>query len=56
MFCPFCGSKNTRHIKESPNGGAIYVAEEMSTCTEFYAEVTEWDCLDCNKFFFPMTN
>jgi len=51
-FCPHCGSKNVVEGDLHPNGGDLYVAEEMEACTECYDSATPYECQDCGKKFY----
>ena len=45
LKCPVCG-ESLRQAK-SGNGGQLYVAEELETCTECYDEIDMNEC--CNN-------
>ena len=51
MFCPNCGTRNIV-IKESPNGGELYVAEDCITSQEYYDEIEYYHCNDCLTEFY----
>lgn len=56
MFCPNCGKQNVKPGDSSPNGGDLYVAEEMEGCTEFYDEAKPHECPDCGTQFYMGAN
>jgi hypothetical protein len=52
ISCPFCMSKNITDLGNSPNGGEIYVAEDMVDSTEGYDfEITEYNCDEGHIFY-----
>ena len=52
MYCPNCGKQNIVAGDPSPNGGGLYVAEEMAGCTEFYDDAVPYQCHDCSTTFY----
>lgn len=52
MYCPNCGKQNVVKGDTSPNGGGLYVAEEMEDCTEYYDEANPYECKDCETVFY----
>lgn len=50
-FCPSCKAQAVP-TGQSPNGGLLYVAEELSTCTEFYDDATAMQCTACEQVFY----
>ena len=51
VFCPICGNN---HVTEevSPNGGWLYVAEEMNDSIDFYDEIIPYKCSTCSTVFY----
>ena len=52
MFCPTCGKSNIKLQNPSPNGGELYVAEDIDSSTEFYDEARPYRCQDCMTQFY----
>lgn len=52
MYCPKCGSQNVTKQNQSPNGGELYVAEDMDSCVEWYDDAFKYKCDDCNTVFY----
>jgi predicted RNA-binding Zn-ribbon protein involved in translation (DUF1610 family) len=52
MFCPNCGKQTVVASDTSPNGGGLYVAEEMEGCTEFYDDAVPYQCQLCLTNFY----
>ena len=52
MYCPICGKQNVVPGDSSPNGGSLYVAEDMGDCTEFYDDANPYTCSDCETGFY----
>jgi predicted RNA-binding Zn-ribbon protein involved in translation (DUF1610 family) len=52
MFCPNCGKQNVKPGDPSPNGGELYVAEEMEGCNDFFDEAHPHECSDCGTQFY----
>jgi predicted RNA-binding Zn-ribbon protein involved in translation (DUF1610 family) len=52
LFCPNCGKQNVVKGDSSPNGGELYVAEEMEGCTEYYDAADPYKCTDCATRFY----
>ena len=51
MFCPLC--RKTANPAPSPNGGHLYVAEDMDTCTECYEpDIEPFECDKCKVAFY----
>ena len=51
MFCPNCGKQNVQS-DPTPNGGDLYVAEDMECSTEFYDDAKPYKCNDCETQFY----
>ena len=51
MFCPSCGKQNVQP-EPTPNGGDLYVAEDMGCSTEFYDDAKPYKCNDCETQFY----
>lgn len=53
LFCPKCGDKNVIREKQSPNGGYLYVGEEIDNNTEVFDGDIEYNrCDTCNATFY----
>jgi hypothetical protein len=52
MFCPNCGQQNVQPGDASPNGGELFVAEEMEGVVEFYDSAKPYRCADCETQFY----
>ena len=51
-FCLHCGGKNVIAGNEHPNGGDLYVAEDMSGDIEYSDAAHPYQCQDCGKRFY----
>ena len=51
LYCPKCG-KQTVQPNPTTNRGDLYVAEELSGCTEFYDAAIPYKCLNCETRFY----
>jgi len=49
--CPVCGSTNTIQSNVTPNGGNIYVAEDMVASTEFADSINRYKCDNGHTFY-----
>lgn len=53
LFCPQCGDNNTVQEFPSPNGGELFVAEDMDTDgVEMFDEAYMHKCSNCNTVFY----
>jgi hypothetical protein len=52
MYCPNCGKQHVVAGDSQPNGGELFVAEDMEGCTEFYDAARPYKCNDCETQFY----
>lgn len=52
LYCPACGKQNVEYQDQHPNGGDLYVAEDMESSTEYYSDAVLYKCTDCDTEFF----
>lgn len=52
LYCPVCGKQNVGAGDTSPNGGQLYVAEEVGFRTEYYDDANPFECEECGTFFY----
>ena len=51
-FCPNCGGNKVREGDPHPNGGDLYVAEELESCSEYYDAARPFECSECSQQFY----
>lgn len=52
MYCPACGQQNVIPGESNPNGGELFVAEELTTSIEHYDNIEPFSCDDCQAMFY----
>ena len=54
MICPMCGvGKFVKKVGNSPNGGILFVAEDMGDeCACYDTDIVQFKCEPCNVSFY----